>query len=83
MELLTLGNQGLIESRIVVADNLTENGQIGTLGLQDHQATLTFAPCTATDLGHHHKGMFVGPEIRIVQHRIGIEDAHDADLIEV
>ena len=53
------------------------------LGLQDYQAPLTLSPCPSADLRHHHKGMFVGPEVRIVEHRVGIEDTHHADTVEV
>ena len=83
MELLALGYQGLVKGRIVVTYHLIEDGQTRTLGLKNHQAPLAFASCTATYLGHHHKSMFICPEVRIVEHGVSIKDSHDTNLIEI
>ena len=83
MEGLTLSEQRVEETLIVVAHDLVAKWQVGLLGLQDDKASLSLAPGTSAHLRHHHKGVLIGAEVRIVEHRVGIEDAHDADLVEV
>ena len=63
--------------------HLLDDGHVFLLGLQDDQAALVLTSCTSADLCHHHKGVFVGTEVGIVQHRVGIDDTHHRHLVEV
>ena len=83
MECLTLGNQVFVESEVVVAHYLLDNRHFLTLGLQDNEPPLALTTGTATDLRHHHKGMFVGTEIGIVKHGVGVQNPHHTDLVEI
>ena len=82
-EVAALLQQLVVEGRPVVGDHLTDDGQLRLSCLQDDQTALLFAACTSADLCHHHKGMLVGSEVRLVEHGVGIEDAHYADAVEV
>ena len=78
-----LVEQVAVEGFVVVAHHLLDDGQLRTLGLQEHQPLATFAACPAADLCHHHEGMLVGAEVGIVEHGVGIEDAHHGDFVEI
>ena len=82
-ELSALCHDATEEGIIVIVDNLTDDREVRALRLEDNQSATVLTTCSATDLRHHHEGMFVGAEIGVVEHRIGIEDTHDGDAIEV
>ncbi len=67
----------------VVAHYLAYHGQVFVLRLQHDEAAFAFAPCSTTHLRHHHKGVFVGAEVGIVKHGVGIENAHKTHIVEV
>ena len=75
--------QVFIEGSIVVVYHVADDGNILLLGLQDDETAMVLAAGTSADLRHHHEGMLVGTEVRHVQHRIGIDDAHHRHLVEV
>ena len=83
VERLALGNQALVQCHVVVADHLADDGQVLLFRLQDNQSASTFAARTSSHLRHHHEGMFIGTEVGLVQHTVGIDDAHHADLVEI
>ena len=66
-----------------MAHNLVYNRQIGTLRLKNDKTLPALSPCTSTHLAHHHEGMFIGTKVGIVEHGIGIEDANNADIVEI
>ena len=72
--MLTLSNKRLIESGIVILYHLLNQRDIRTFGLQNHKSTFSLSTCSPTYLRHHHESMLMGTEIRIIQHRISIED---------
>ena len=82
-ELLSLGNEGAVESGIVVVHHLADDGHILLLGLQDDQSALLLAACPSADLRHHHEGVLVGTEVGHVEHGVGTDDAYHRDVVEV
>ena len=74
----------VVEKGLVVVDHhLLDDGQLRTLGLQQHHSPFTFSPCPAAHLRHHHEGMLVGTEIGVVEHRVSIEDSHHGNAVEI
>lgn len=63
--------------------HLPDDRQLRASRLQNHQSALPFASCPATHLRHHHEGVLVCTEVRIVQHGVGIENAHDTHLVKI
>ena len=72
-----------IECPVVILHHLPDNRQIRALRLQDDQPPPSFPSRPSADLTHHHKRLLVSAEVGIVQHRVGIQDAHDRHLFEV
>lgn len=67
-----------------MAHDLLDDGRVGLAGLQDDQALLIALPAgPAAHLREHGKSLLVGTEVGNVEHGVGIEDAHDADMVEV
>ena len=56
---------------------------VGRACLQDDQALAPFSASTSSHLHKHLERAFVGAEVGLVEHRIGIEDAYDRDTVEV
>ena len=83
MEQLTLNKEVVVESVAIVGNHLLDHRQLRTAGLKDDQTTVATAPSTPTHLAHHHESMLVSAEIRIVEHRVGVEDAHHTHPAEV
>lgn len=54
-----------------------------TFRLKDDKTSFSFASSTSADLRHHHIGMLISTEIRIVEHCVSIEDAHYRHLVKV
>ena len=73
----------VVEGGVVVVDDLTDDGQLRLSRLQNDQTALAATSGSSADLRHHHEGMLIGPEIGLVEHGVGIEDAHDGHLVEV
>ena len=73
----------LVESLIVITHHLLNQRQFRTLCLQHYQAAASLSSRTSTHLRHHHERMLISTEIRLVKHRIRIEDTHHRHLVEV
>ena len=71
------------ESLVIVANHLRDDGQVGVGRLQENQSLPALSTSPTAHLSHHHESIFVGAEVGKVQHRVGIEDAHDAHTVEV
>lgn len=56
---------------------------LGVAGLDDDLSLLVGAAGTARHLLQHVKGPLMAAEVREVDHRVGIEDAHDAHGVKV
>ena len=82
-EKLTLGQLVEVELLVIVPHHLMDDRQIGRLGLEDNQPLLVLPTGTTGHLSHELIGAFVATEVGIVQHGIGIENAHHADILEV
>ena len=83
MEHASFLKQIVCESRKIIVNHLTYDGQVGTLCLQNHQSTVAPSSCSSAHLREHHEGMLVSTEVGIVEHCVGIEDAHDSHIAEV
>ena len=79
----TLLEQRVVERLIVVANHLADYRQVGALGLQYHQPTLTPSASAPRHLAHHHEGMLVGAKVGIVEHGVGVENAHHRHVVEI
>ena len=75
--------QTSIECLIVILHYLMYHWQLWTPGLHYHQSALSFSSCSSCHLRHHHEGMLPSPEIRHIEHRVGRQYAHHADIIKV
>ena len=73
----------VVEAGIVVVDDLTDEWQAGLARLQYNEAATTTTAGTSADLRHHHEGVLVGAEVGQVDHPVGVEDADDADAVEI
>src|SRR5574344_831812 len=74
----------LTEKRLkIVVYNLADDWQFGAFCLQYHLSSFPLAPSPSADLRHHHESMLVRAEIRIIQHAVGIEDAHHTHFIKI
>ena len=83
MKGFTFFQQVAVESSIIIVNHLRDNRQFRRFRLQNHQSSLALSASPSTHLRHHHKGMFVGPEVRIIEHRVGIENTHNAHLVKI
>ena len=81
--LTTLCQKVAEESSVIIVNHLMNDGNIRAFRLEDDQSATASTTCTATDLRHHHKGMLVGTEVGIIEHRVSIEDAHHGYTVEV
>ena len=82
-EHLALGTQVGIERLEIITHHLMNDGQRRTLRLQDDQTTTAFPPGTTAHLRHHHERMLVSTEVGLIEHAVGIDDAHDRHFLEV
>ena len=83
MKDLPFGKLSVHHAFIVVTNHLRDNGMLDTLGLQHHPSPFVLPPCTPCHLSHQLKGTLIGAKIRIIQHCIGIKDAHHTHVVEV
>ena len=67
----------------VARHDLLYHGQVGALGLQYHKSALVAPARSAAHLREHLKRLLVGTEVGIVEHGVGIQNAHDRDAREV
>ena len=61
------GNQVL-----VMMHHMTDDSSIRRHRLEDDQTTFPLSSCSTADLRHHHKCMFVGTKIRLVQQWVSV-----------
>ena len=83
MKHATLLEQLFVERLVVVSHHLSDDGQLRVAGLKNHLSASTLASCASCHLRHHHESMLVGTEVRIVEHGVGIENAHHRHVAEV
>ena len=83
VEQSSLGKQLCIERLPVVVYNLPYHRLLHIFSLENNQSSAAFAPSSSCHLRHHREGMFIGAEVRLVEHRVGIEDAHHFHVVEV
>ena len=82
-EHFALGKQVFVKGGVIVMHYLLYNRQLWASRLQDNPPAPAASSCPPAYLTHHHKRLFVGTEIGIIQHRIGIKNAHYLHLVEV
>ena len=75
--------QVFIESLAIVGCHLFYHRQICRLCLQYHQSLLTLTACSTAHLLQHHIRMFVGTEVGIVEHRVGIQYSYQLHTVEI
>ena len=67
----------------IITYDLLDDRQFGILCLQDNKSLPPLTTCTSTDLSHHHKSMFKGTEIGLIEHSVGIQYTNNTDLIKI
>ncbi|CCZ15018.1 unknown [Prevotella sp. CAG:487] len=73
----------LVERLEVVSHHLSYHGQLRIACLENHLSTAALASRPSGYLRHHHEGVLVGAEVGVVQHGVGVENAHHGDVAEV
>ena len=72
-----------VEGLVVVVGHLLDDGQVFLFGLQYDESLSPFASGAPGHLGHHGVGVLVGPEVGLVEHGVGGDDAYYGDVVEV
>ena len=72
-----------IKRCIVARHYLSNERQVGVLGLQNHTPALAFTASSPTDLRQHRKRMFISTEVGIIQQRVGIQYSDHTNTVEV
>ena len=83
MKQRTFFQQVVAEMVEIMGHHLLNQRQFGHLRLQNHTPLPTLSPRTSAHLCHHRESMLIGTEVRIVQHRVGIQDAHHLHMVEI
>ena len=83
MKQRTFFQQVLAEVVEIMGHHLLNQRQFGHLRLQNHTSLSALSPRTSAHLCHHREGMLIGTEVGIVQHRVGIQDAHHLHMVEI
>ena len=68
---------------IIIGNDLMNDRMLDALGLQHHPTPLVLTSGTSRYLRHQLESPFIGTEIRIIQHRIGIQYSDDTYMVEV
>ena len=68
---------------IIIGNDLMNDRMIDTLGLQYHPSAFVLTSGTSRYLCHQLKSTFIGTEIGIIQHGIGIQYTYYTDMIEI
>ena len=68
---------------IIIGNDLMNDRMLDALGLQHHPTPLVLTSGTSRYLRHQLESPFIGTEIRIIQHRIGIQYTYNTDMIEI
>ena len=68
---------------IIIGYDLMNDRMLDALGLQHHPTPFVLTSGTSRYLRHQLESPFIGTEIRIIQHRIGIQYTYNTDMIEI
>ena len=82
-KLMPVGQFMLVEPLVVVGLHILDNVVVRVTGLDDDLTLLVGSAGTARYLFQHVKGALMAAEVWKVDHRVGIEDAHDAHGVKV
>ena len=82
-KILAVSKFMLIESLVVMGLHKLDDIMFGVTGLNDHLALFVSPSCAARHLLKHIKSAFVTAKIRKIDHRISIENAHNAHCVKI
>ena len=83
MKHLPLGKLSVDHAFVVIGNYLRDDRMLNALGLQHYPAPFILPSGTPCHLRHQLESTLIGTKIRIVQHRIRIQNAYHAYVVEV
>ena len=83
MKHLPFGKLAAHHTFVIVGNHLGNDGVLDALGLQHYPTPLILPSRTSCHLGHKLESTLIGTKVRIIQHCIGIQNAHHAHMIEI
>ena len=83
MEHLSFGKLSVHHTFVIIGYYLGNDKMVDAFGLQHYPTPFVLPSCTSRHLSHKLESTLIGTKIRIIQHSIGIQNAHYTYMVEV